>query len=275
MTYKVIILIAILLTSITSINALIIGQKAQSICQRSSSDPEQYLIEVGNPYDCTKYYTCQPGPQGFIARLMQCPAGTSFMPKFLKGSCNGANPKDLKDCFKGEWTTWSSWSTCSKSCGQGLKSRNRDCKGPWHPNYLKYKCRGAKDESQSCSVQDCTGQWSSTWSNWSACNATCGQASRHRSRQCLEGQNCIGESNEFENCDMPNCIGTWSDWSEWSTCSRTCKDDNHTPKRIRARECHGGVDFVCHGSRLQIRDCENCQRCYQTSGNDSNLDCTF
>ena len=83
-------------------NALILGQKAQKICQSTTSDPEQYLTEVSDPYDCTKFYACQLGQNGYIARQMRCPVGTSFLSQFLKGSCNGAHPKDIKDCYKGK-----------------------------------------------------------------------------------------------------------------------------------------------------------------------------
>ena len=36
-----------------------------------------------------------------------------------------------KICFtaRGVWTNWSQWSLCSMSCGNGKKSRTRNCEG--------------------------------------------------------------------------------------------------------------------------------------------------
>ena len=74
------------------------GEKANTICQATQSDLEQYLVGVSNPYDCTKYFSCQRiSPTGFLAHLLQCPKGTSFLPRFLRGSCNGPDPKDFQD----------------------------------------------------------------------------------------------------------------------------------------------------------------------------------
>ena len=72
-------------------------------------------------------------------------------------------------------------------------------------------------------------------------------------------------------------LGHWSNWSKWSTCSRTCYDDaeDMKPRRIRSRQCLGGEDYVCHGSRLQIRNCENCPYCKLQASRSEDLPCTF
>ena len=112
-------------------------------------DLEQNLVEVNNPYDCTKYFSCQRiSHNGFLAHLLQCPKGTSFLPRFLKGSCNGPDPKDGLDFFKDldqgpMWSDWSAWYTCSSSCGdQATKKRSRLC--------ISEPCNGDDIEIGTC-----------------------------------------------------------------------------------------------------------------------------
>ena len=44
---------------------------------------------------------------------------------------------------EGEWMTWSMWSTCSSTCGDGIKQRVRHCKN-------KMECNGSRVERQPC-----------------------------------------------------------------------------------------------------------------------------
>uniref|UniRef100_A0A915JAP2 Uncharacterized protein n=1 Tax=Romanomermis culicivorax TaxID=13658 RepID=A0A915JAP2_ROMCU len=74
--------------------------------------------------------------------------------------CPGGQQQETKDCFtllRGaedcpdpeiEWSTWSQWSTCSKTCGQGTTSRTRFC--------TKQKCPGAAKETRACKNAACT-----------------------------------------------------------------------------------------------------------------------
>ena len=45
---------------------------------------------------------------------------------------------------------WSSWSSCSVSCGKGTKSRTRTCDGP------AKVCVGEQKQIQGCNLTDCT-----------------------------------------------------------------------------------------------------------------------
>ncbi len=60
------------------------------------------------------------------------------------------------------------------------------------------------------------GVWSS-WSEWTTCNAQCGQGERNRVRRCSQPQNggrfCEGHSKEVMECsagtDCPGLINIW------------------------------------------------------------------
>ena len=50
----------------------------------------------------------------------------------------------------------------------------------------------------------------SKWSDWPKCSATCGEATRQRSRECVGPGDChgLGDLTEFENCaNLPSCQG--------------------------------------------------------------------
>ena len=56
----------------------------------------------------------------------------------------------------GGWSSWSEWGSCAKSCGQGIKIRNRQCNNPPPQNNGK-NCGGMRIESTSCNVKTCPG----------------------------------------------------------------------------------------------------------------------
>lgn len=58
---------------------------------------------------------------------------------------------DMVDCEVGdcpEWNDWGAWSTCSRTCGEGLTTRRRYCLfgGP---------CPGEKEEKKACNTNKC------------------------------------------------------------------------------------------------------------------------
>ncbi|XP_022803120.1 uncharacterized protein LOC111340522 isoform X2 [Stylophora pistillata] len=63
---------------------------------------------------------------------------------------------DPKKSVNGEYSPWSSWTECSKSCGGGVRRRMRKCSNPPPSNGGK-DCRnlGPSIESQDCNVKVC------------------------------------------------------------------------------------------------------------------------
>lgn len=84
-----------------------------------------------------------------------------------------------------------------------------------------------KKSCDLCQLID--GQWSE-WGNWSSCDVTCGNGTRHRIRACDSprpaggGDNCTGSDMDTEMCTEPDCPldGAWGNWASWSVCSVTC-----------------------------------------------------
>ena len=54
----------------------------------------------------------------------------------------------------GAWSEWSSWTQCSKSCGGGVKVRERSCTNP-PPKGNGKSCAGELEETGACSENPC------------------------------------------------------------------------------------------------------------------------
>ena len=57
------------------------------------------------------------------------------------------------DC---KWSTWSNWSSCSKTCGNGLQERKRT--KPTRAENGGKECIGNNNETRSCNEGFCTGK---------------------------------------------------------------------------------------------------------------------
>ena len=54
----------------------------------------------------------------------------------------------------GNYTTWSTWTTCTVTCGGGTQTRDRSCTNP-APKNGGNACVGAANENQACNTQNC------------------------------------------------------------------------------------------------------------------------
>lgn len=54
----------------------------------------------------------------------------------------------------GEFSDWSKWSSCTKTCDKGVEKRERSCDSPKPMNGGK-DCQGLKKESRYCNTDDC------------------------------------------------------------------------------------------------------------------------
>ncbi|XP_065841444.1 A disintegrin and metalloproteinase with thrombospondin motifs adt-1-like [Oscarella lobularis] len=172
----------------------------------------------------------------------------------------------------GSWSQWSTWGSCSVSCGGGFSNRMRKCDDP-SPMFGGIDCEGASTDKNECNQHPCPldGAWGS-WSSWSPCSALCGnhnRGKRFRSRQCNDPSPDFGgkfchdrKAKEEESCNRHPCPidGGWSSWESWTHCTKTCRRERDTPgTQYRNRLCNNpspqfeGAD--CGGNAHAQRPC--------------------
>ncbi|KAK5984884.1 hypothetical protein GCK32_010626 [Trichostrongylus colubriformis] len=133
-------------------------------------------------------------------------------------------------------SVWTEWSSCSVTCGLGM--RTRQCSGGG--------CTGPALET--CSMMAFCQEWTS-WSSWSLCSVSCGEGERKRTRECIGGRDCPGVGVAVETCVTPSCP-SWSEWGPWEGCSITCGQGHEK----RFRKCQNS--FLCSGSTEESRICD-------------------
>ncbi|XP_072046311.1 uncharacterized protein [Amphiura filiformis] len=102
------------------------------------------------------------------------------------------------------------------------------------------------------------------WSEWNTaedCTATVRGCQQFRTRRCLidedDATGCLGESQEYKECDVNMCKGsniTWTQWNEWSDCISTVDGC----KKLRSRKClsDGEESFECPGDNQAFQHCD-------------------
>lgn len=156
-------------------------------------------------------------------------------------------------------TEWTVFGPCSVACGEGIRKRTRNYKN--EKRAKEAGCNMKLVEKEDCGAK-CINNIScetTSWSEWSACNATCGRGYRTRTRKFMQrmarkmcnsdeliqreqcfGPHCSdGPMNPMDaskgTCMGPYCrdiepnnerdnsgVCTVTNWSEWSPCTQTC-----------------------------------------------------
>ncbi|KAJ0065491.1 hypothetical protein NL108_012446 [Boleophthalmus pectinirostris] len=175
-------------------------------------------------------------------------------------SCHG------KPCpVDGNWSEWSVWEECSRTCGHGNRTRVRTCSDP-PAQHGGRACEGKAVEVMMCSVRPCpvAGNWG-PWLAWSPCSETCGKGMQSRVKLCnnpppaFDGPQCEGSDTQTQVCKERPCPvdGKWSSWVNWAACSVSCGGGTRQRTRLCASPAplHGGRQ--CEGSDVQIDFCNN------------------
>lgn len=115
---------------------------------------------------------------------------------------------------------WSSWSSCSVSCGEGTKSRTRTCDGP------EKVCNGDRKQVQGCNLTDCTTTSTTTTPEITTSTTT------------LPDLGLIPDGHPDYNILMhkpSHCSGLWTEWSDHTGLDDT-NNQCSSPVSIDVRE---------------------------------------
>uniref|UniRef100_A0A8C6L6X3 ADAM metallopeptidase with thrombospondin type 1 motif 7 n=1 Tax=Nothobranchius furzeri TaxID=105023 RepID=A0A8C6L6X3_NOTFU len=102
-----------------------------------------------------------------VCSTLWCTVGTTCHSK-LDGAVDGTSCGEDKWCVHGEclpvgyhpesvnggWAPWSEWSVCSRTCGSGVQSAQRDCDDPV-PKYRGKYCLGERLKYRICNIDPC------------------------------------------------------------------------------------------------------------------------
>uniref|UniRef100_A0A8C4V3I2 ADAM metallopeptidase with thrombospondin type 1 motif 7 n=1 Tax=Falco tinnunculus TaxID=100819 RepID=A0A8C4V3I2_FALTI len=102
-----------------------------------------------------------------VCNTLWCTVGNTCHSK-LDAAVDGTACGENKWCFNGEcvpvgyrpdaidggWGSWSSWAACSRSCGAGVQSAERQCSNPT-PKYGGRYCLGERKRFRICNVRLC------------------------------------------------------------------------------------------------------------------------
>ena len=189
----------------------------------------------------------------------------SNVAKFGGKECEGS-ALDTQSCNIGDcpencaWGEYTEWSTCSKSCGGGQKTRSRS--EVKEARYGGTPCEGPSIEEKPCNTETCRidCKWDS-FGAWSSCSKSCGEGEKRRERPRPSpavngGKECEGSTTEIESCNLGNCPINcmWGEFGEWSSCSKPCGEGEKSRTRSKLKEAENGGN-PCYGDSIETESC--------------------
>ena len=169
------------------------------------------------------------------------------------GFCQVALPKL-------NFSPWTQWSECTKTCGGGYRTRTRSCPIPG-------RCIGNDSETGICNLEKCQvtlpdlpqfDPLNGISAPSSTADATCVDSQPERCSKmarsncsmnlvktmCKKTCNDCGSSSSVSKIDS-----LWSPWGTWTTCQGSCSGGF---EQNRVRTCQRGK---CEGKAVEIRSC--------------------
>eukprot|EP00397_Hematodinium_sp_SG-2012_P001943 GEMP01001948.1.p1 GENE.GEMP01001948.1~~GEMP01001948.1.p1 ORF type:complete len:1138 (+),score=201.54 GEMP01001948.1:209-3622(+) len=194
-------------------------------------------------------------------------------------ACNSTPCNTPEDCKLEPWSTWGS---CSRTCGGGEQYRSRSIIST--SVYGGNGCHDFLKEVRGCGEKHCGGSEDCLWNNWStysACSATCGGGMKQRDRSIKQAPRNGGKlcdpmvKTEIAACNTQLCAGQcvdaqWGLWGHWSTCSVSCG----VAYRSRSRTVSVQGNYCGKGLDGKFQDYEKCSEisCAEST---KPIDCQF
>ncbi|XP_031550235.1 zinc metalloproteinase nas-14-like [Actinia tenebrosa] len=141
-------------------------------------------------------------------------------PSMRLGSKDGFSPMDIEkmnalyECSQQESNGWSDWSIFTPCNNRCIKTRQRVCFSSDLEDCPGASSNRVKTQRLKCPPKECytpvDGQWG-RWSEWGACDKTCGYGVQKRKRSCNEpkpkhgGKECRGADTQKRMCNMRPC----------------------------------------------------------------------
>ncbi|KAJ8413448.1 hypothetical protein AAFF_G00094440 [Aldrovandia affinis] len=112
--------------------------------------------------------------------------------------CQGPSVEVTNCSRNGAWTPWTPWAPCSTSCGIGFQVRQRSCSNPT-PRHGGRVCVGQNREERYCNE-----------------HLPCPPHARRRN--CENGNDCPGCSQEYQSCNSLPCpdLKKTTPWTPWT-----------------------------------------------------------
>nr|XP_009862011.1 SCO-spondin-like [Ciona intestinalis] len=251
------------------------GNQISNTCQGEGRMSRSCMGSCHSWSEWGVYLSCTAvcgGGSGIQTRYRTCEGnGNTVASVNCAGQHYSTRPCSASNCVR--VTEWGSWSQCSVTCGGGTRSRRRQC---FRDNVQVFgNCPQAVTQNQpgcsssSCQQSDPRIAWSS-WTQWSACSATCANGVSFRTRSCryrssteLSANICIDIYNgtsgsEDRVCQSGPCPAivtySWTIWASYRPCP--CGSSSQTKRRY----CVGSDGRIhtngCPGNSTSSRACQ-------------------
>ncbi|KAJ8305885.1 hypothetical protein KUTeg_016430 [Tegillarca granosa] len=188
-----------------------------------------------------------------------CGGGMQERTRFCVGPFYGGSPCEgdtysYRGCnghecpINGVWEGWSSWETCSVTCGGGEQSRNRTCFGPF---YGGQNCSGDDEETQNCNTHPCPVKITFMFKlhkiffrNLPICLTD----KKFRKRKSYVAK-------QYYMPYLKYVDGIFTEWSNWFECNVTCGGGIQWRNRSCVGPFYGGAN--CSGDFETSRECNS------------------
>lgn len=220
------------------------------------------------PINCTGDWT------GWGACNASCGGGNQsrmyevYTPAQYNGTCPADNGTlewqmcNTQPCPVNCTGAWTDWSACNASCAGGNQSRVFEVTIPAAHNGTCELDNGTVDW-QACNTQPCPINCTSNWTDWGACNASCGGGTQSRvfevSMPAEYNGTCDADNGtvNWQACNTHPCpVNCTGNWTYWGACNVSCGGGNQSSVfMVSAEAMHGGDNCSEVNGTVKWQEC--------------------